>query len=42
MPSFAHSYEVTKSPSDLRQALAAAEALAWAFNPATRRSGLLQ
>jgi hypothetical protein len=36
MPSFVHSYEVTKSPADLRQALAAAEALAWAYNPATR------
>ncbi|KAF8068165.1 unsaturated glucuronyl hydrolase [Scenedesmus sp. PABB004] len=36
MPSFAASYEVTRSQSDLRQALAAAEALAWSFNPATR------
>eukprot|EP00775_Hariotina_reticulata_P002251 gene2251-2563_t len=33
LPSFAHSYEVTKSPEDLRQALAAAEALSWAYNP---------
>jgi len=33
LPSFAHSYEVTKSPKDLRQALAAAEALSWAYNP---------
>jgi hypothetical protein len=33
LPSYAHSYEVTKSPEDLRQALAAAEALSWAFNP---------
>lgn len=36
LPSFAHSYEVTGSTEDKRQALAAAEALAWAFNPATR------
>jgi hypothetical protein len=36
LPSFAHSYSVTQSAADLRQALAAAEALAWNWNPATR------
>jgi hypothetical protein len=36
LPSFAHSYAVTQSASDLRQALAAAEALAWNWNPATK------
>lgn len=34
-PTFAHSYSVTNSSEDLRQALAAAEALSWAFNPDT-------
>lgn len=33
LPSFATSYNVTGSKEDLRQALAAAEALSWAFNP---------
>lgn len=33
LPSFAHSYSVTHNPEDLRQALAAAEAMSWAFNP---------
>lgn len=33
LPSFANSYAVTNSTEDLRQALAAAEALSWAFNP---------
>lgn len=33
LPSFAHSYNVTGSREDLRQALAAAEATSWAFNP---------
>lgn len=33
MPTFAHSYSVTRSSEDKRQALAAAEALSWAFNP---------
>lgn len=36
LPSYAASYAVTQSASDLRQALAAAEALAWNWNPATR------
>lgn len=35
LPSFAHSYSVTNSSEDRRQALAAAEALSWAFNPMT-------
>eukprot|EP00775_Hariotina_reticulata_P005761 gene5761-6001_t len=35
MPSFAHSYLITNDTEDKRQALAAAEALAWAYNPAT-------
>lgn len=34
-PTFAHSYEVTGNKEHLRQALAAAEALSWAYNPAT-------
>jgi hypothetical protein len=33
LPSFANSYNVTGSKEDLRQALAAAEAMSWAFNP---------
>lgn len=33
LPTFAHSYGVTKSDEDKRQALGAAEALSWAFNP---------
>ncbi|KAF6264202.1 Six-hairpin glycosidase-like protein [Scenedesmus sp. NREL 46B-D3] len=36
LPSFAHSYSVTQSAADLRQALAAAESLAWNWNPATK------
>ena len=36
LPTYAHSYNVTKSRSDLQQALAAAEALAWNYNPATK------
>ncbi|KAF6260329.1 Six-hairpin glycosidase-like protein [Scenedesmus sp. NREL 46B-D3] len=36
LPSFAHSYSVTNSTEDKRQALAAAEALSWAFVPATK------
>lgn len=33
LPTFAHSYSVTHSDEDKRQALAAAEALSWSFNP---------
>ncbi|WIA29685.1 hypothetical protein OEZ86_012168 [Tetradesmus obliquus] len=36
LPSFAHSYTATNSTEDKRQALAAAEALSWAYVPATR------
>lgn len=35
MPSFAEMYEATQSDEARRQVLAAAEATAWAFNPAT-------
>lgn len=36
LPSFAHSYEATGDPEDKRQALAAAEALSWAWVPGSR------